>query len=206
MATRRPAAAPPAVVLAAGAGRRMGGPKALVPWKGEPLVVHAARTFCDAGCPDVVVVLGAGADEAQAALQDLPGVRTVRIPDPAAPMFASILAGIAQTPKADRQGVLVHPVDAPRVSAAAVARLLDAVAEREGTGPDAMIAAHEGRRGHPVWIAPQRIAELSAAPPGYPEGLRGWMRDHAWKSEAFETGDPAVLDDLDTRKELDDVR
>jgi len=183
----------------------MGGPKALVPWKGEPLVVHVARTFRDAGCAEVIVVLGAGADEAQAALQCLDGVRTVRIPDSAAPMFASVLAGIAAAREADRRGVLVHPVDAPRVTTAAVARLLAAVV-RTGRPPDAVIAAYEGRRGHPVWLAPQRVGELRAASPGHPAGLRGWMRDHDWKSEAFETGDPAVLDDLDTRKELDDAR
>ncbi len=50
------------VVLAAGAGRRFGMPKALVEHRGELFVERAARVLAEGGCAPVVVVLGAAAD------------------------------------------------------------------------------------------------------------------------------------------------
>jgi nicotine blue oxidoreductase len=50
------------IVLAAGAGTRLGkGPKALLPYRGRPLLESVAGALLDGGCREVVVVLGAGA-------------------------------------------------------------------------------------------------------------------------------------------------
>ncbi len=198
--------APSAVILAAGRGRRMGGPKALARWAGTPFVLLVARTFREAGCPAVVVVAGAGADEVQAVLRGLDGVTVVRVPDPSAPMLASVRAGAAAAPGAEERGVLFHPVDAPRVTAAAIRRLLASATAREPGTVDAVVAACGGRRGHPLWVAPARAAELRDVPPDHPDGLRGWMRDRRWRVESAETDDAFVLDDFDTKEELDHVR
>ena len=47
------------VLLAAGEGRRFGGPKALVELDGELFVERGVRLLADGGCDEVVVVLGA---------------------------------------------------------------------------------------------------------------------------------------------------
>ena len=60
--------APAGLLLAAGAGRRMGQPKALVELDGEPLVRRALRTLVEGGAVPVVVVLGAQADDVRAVL------------------------------------------------------------------------------------------------------------------------------------------
>ncbi|HEY0951202.1 NTP transferase domain-containing protein, partial [Nocardioides sp.] len=53
------------LLLAAGAGTRMGRPKALVrAADGEPWLVRGVRALADGGCAQVGVVLGAGAEEA----------------------------------------------------------------------------------------------------------------------------------------------
>ncbi|MBN1771162.1 MAG: NTP transferase domain-containing protein [Deltaproteobacteria bacterium] len=190
---------PPVVIAAAGRGRRIGGPKALLSYEGEPLAVRVARTFVEAGCPRVVVVVGAGADAVEAALGPLPRVTTVRA-DPDAPMLASVLAGLAAAPEADALGVLVHAVDAPRVTAATVRRLLAA----RGAEPDAdgLVAACGGRRGHPLWLAPRRVAELRGATADHPDGLRGWSRARGLRIVPVETNDATVLDDVDTPEQL----
>ncbi|WP_435207781.1 NTP transferase domain-containing protein, partial [Micromonospora sp. bgisy143] len=54
------------LLLAAGAGRRLGHPKALLPYRGRLLVEHAADILTTAGCRPVLVVLGARADEVRA--------------------------------------------------------------------------------------------------------------------------------------------
>ena len=47
-----------ALLFAAGESRRMGSPKPLLPWYGEPLVVYQVRQLREAGAAEVVVVLG----------------------------------------------------------------------------------------------------------------------------------------------------
>ena len=51
-----------AIILAAGAGTRMGGPKALLEFKGRLLVERAVETALSGGCTDVLVVLGASSE------------------------------------------------------------------------------------------------------------------------------------------------
>jgi CTP:molybdopterin cytidylyltransferase MocA len=187
------------VIPAAGRGRRIGGPKALLSYEGEPLALRVARTFLAAGCPRVVVVLGAGADELEPALQSLPRVTTVRA-DPDAPMLASVLAGLAATPEAGERGLLVHAVDAPRVTAATVLRLL--AARTTARDADGLVAACGPRRGHPLWLAPRSVAELRGAPADHPDGLRGWLRARGLRVVPVETDDATVLDDVDTPEQL----
>ena len=66
-----PAAIVAAVILAAGAASRMGRPKLLLPWQGEPLIRHSARTALQAGLEPVIVVTGAAAEEMKSALAGL---------------------------------------------------------------------------------------------------------------------------------------
>ncbi|PCC75186.1 UDP-N-acetylglucosamine diphosphorylase/glucosamine-1-phosphate N-acetyltransferase [Nannocystis exedens] len=66
-----PASPPIAVVLAAGKGTRMRSdlPKVLHPLAGEPLAVHVLRSARAAGVAGLVVVVGHGAEQVEAALR-----------------------------------------------------------------------------------------------------------------------------------------
>jgi CTP:molybdopterin cytidylyltransferase MocA len=110
------------LVLAAGAGRRYGMPKALVPWHGRLLVQHAAGTLAAAGCTDVVVVLGAAADRVRAAAPDLP--RTVENPDWATGLASSLRAGLAALAGSPAEAAVVLLVDMPGVTPSAVRRVV----------------------------------------------------------------------------------
>lgn len=82
------------IVLAAGAGRRMGMPKALLrDSDGVPLLDRAVAALRDGGCEHVVVVLGARADEVSWPRAD--GVSVVVAHDWADGMGASLRAGLA---------------------------------------------------------------------------------------------------------------
>ena len=59
------------VVLAAGASRRMGRPKQLETWQGQPLLRHVAATALEAQLGPVIVVLGAHADVVRPVIEDL---------------------------------------------------------------------------------------------------------------------------------------
>src|SRR5579885_2487217 len=60
-----------AIILAAGQGTRMKSalPKVLHPIAGRPLLHYPVRAALDAGCDDVVVVVGHGRDQVQQYLQ-----------------------------------------------------------------------------------------------------------------------------------------
>jgi molybdenum cofactor cytidylyltransferase len=91
-----PTSEPPrigAVILAAGASRRMGRNKMLLPVDGEPMVRRAAGAALDAGLTPVVVVLGHEPDRVREALAGLPCTFTAS-DDPTGPTSASLHAGL----------------------------------------------------------------------------------------------------------------
>src|ERR1700679_1330829 len=83
-----------AVILAAGASRRMGRPKALLEIGGRALVVRAAEAALAAPVWPVVVVLGAEASKIRPVLARLP-VLIVENPAWAEGMASSLRTGLA---------------------------------------------------------------------------------------------------------------
>ncbi|NCD19422.1 MAG: nucleotidyltransferase family protein [Actinobacteria bacterium] len=155
------------VVLAAGAGRRMGGPKALVGgWATPrtPLEETAARLH-DGGCPRVLAVIGAEADAVRAAVGTAPPwLRLVEAADWPEGLGASIRAGLRAA--GDATVALVSLVDLPDVRADVVARLLATVPLGERT---LARAAYRGVPGHPVLIGRAwwpRVSELARGESG----------------------------------------
>lgn len=117
------------VVLAAGASRRMGRAKQLLPVAGRPLLEGVVASACASRLDEVLVVLGARADEILAAV-DLGRARVVRNPDHAAGMSTSLRVGMAALrPEVDRAVVILG--DQPAISAPLLDRLLD-MQERSG--------------------------------------------------------------------------
>jgi CTP:molybdopterin cytidylyltransferase MocA len=192
MTPTEPDSGPAALLLAAGEGRRLGlGPKALLPYRGRPLIEHAVSVLRAGGCARVVVVLGAGADEVVGAA-DLRGCTVVRNPDWSSGMGSSLRVGLAALPPA-ASAALVSLVDTPGVTSEAVARLLDA----HRSGVDLAAAAYDGKRAHPVIIGARHWPEASAGAVG-DAGARALLRDHADELLLVECGDIAVPDDIDT--------
>lgn len=181
-----------AVILAAGAGERFGGPKQLAELDGRPLLTHAVGTALAHRAVDrVVVVLGARADAVRAALPaDRYPVRTVVCADWADGPSASLRCGLAAL---DGTDALVLLADQPRLPPAAIDRVL-------ATPGELVRATVDGRPGHPVLLRgpwPARIAGLSD------DERRTTLRDHA---RAVEVGDLGGSDDVDRPADLERLR
>lgn len=125
----------PAVVLAAGAAERFGGPKQAVLL--GPVLERVRRGSVDG----VVVVLGA--HEVQT---DAP---TVRCAGWKAGPGASLRCGLESLPD-EAEAAVVVLADGPFVSPAAIDRVIGAW--RRGAG-DVLAASYGGARGHPVLLA-----------------------------------------------------
>jgi CTP:molybdopterin cytidylyltransferase MocA len=158
-----------AVVLAAGEGRRMGGPKALVPLEGTTFVERCVDRMRRPGVSEVLVVVGP-LRERVAAL--LPGVTCVPNPRAADGMLGSILCGLDAADERAAEAVLLHPVDHPLVGTATVDRVVEALAG----GARIAVPSREGRRGHPGGFGRGVWAALRGAPPA--RGARAVLADH----------------------------
>lgn len=100
-----------AVILAAGEGQRMGQPKALLPWRGQPFVRHVAQTALQAGLWPVIVV--EGAQPLKDALHGLE-VRLVHNPDWAQGQGTSVSSGASALPP-ECGAALFLQVDQPHI-------------------------------------------------------------------------------------------
>ncbi|GAC1312910.1 MAG: hypothetical protein NVSMB2_00090 [Chloroflexota bacterium] len=171
-----------ALILAAGASRRMGSPKALLPWAGTTLLQYAIDQARAAQVTDIVVALG----PATAHLADCLGVKTVVNPDPDTGRAASIQLAAAAA-RSETTAILVQSVDQP-VPATISQRLLAVV---EG-GPMAAVPVFEGRRGHPIACAGSLLGELCALA-SEPEGLRSLLRRHTRRLSEVPVDSAAIL-------------
>lgn len=124
-----------AVVLAAGASRRLGRPKQMVAYGGRALVeraVDAAAALCGSR---VTVVLGASSEAVRGVLAGRP-LQLVVNEAWSDGMGGSLAAGIASLP-ADCEGALVLLCDQPRVPPAALERMARTWREQ----PERLVAA-----------------------------------------------------------------
>lgn len=92
----RPSARPHVgvILLAAGASSRLGRPKQLLRWEGEPLVRRAARAACGSRATRVIVVLGAYAPAVRRTLEGMP-VEVIEHPEWSQGQASSLRAGLA---------------------------------------------------------------------------------------------------------------
>ncbi|HEY5135323.1 MAG TPA: NTP transferase domain-containing protein [Candidatus Nanopelagicales bacterium] len=192
------------LVLAAGEGRRFGGPKAPVVVDGERLVDRAVRILREAGCDPVVVVLGAW-------VGDVPGAVLVVNEDWPTGMGSSLRCGLehlasvdaddgrhASGPRRAVDVVLVTLVDLPGLTTEAVRR----IAAAAGDDPREVLAAatYDGVRGHPVLLGRSHWSGVAMSAVG-DRGARTYLAEH--DVIPVEVADVAQGDDLDEHPPTD---
>ncbi len=177
------------IILAAGAATRMGQPKQLLPFRGQPLISHAAETGLRSLCHPVVMVLGAAADEIAPALPS--SVIIVRNEHWEQGMGTSIRAGIqAVTPLAVDSAILML-ADQPLITAGHINHL---VASHQRTGQPIVTAEYAGTVGVPVLFSRALFPELLSLEPG--QGCKGLILKHA--PRALRIPCPEAEADIDT--------
>jgi len=176
-----------AAILAAGESKRMGQPKALVPFQGSTFVEHLIAATRHPRVGITRVVLGAGAEAIRASLKVEPAWIVVNADWPTG-QLSSIHAAIRSLPAGGSEGILVCPVDHPLVSAHLVAGLIAAF---DAGGKVIVLPKHNGRRGHPVLFGAGVYKELLAAPVAV--GARQVVWNHAAEVVEVETEEEGVI-------------
>ncbi|HEY4244235.1 MAG TPA: nucleotidyltransferase family protein [Kofleriaceae bacterium] len=183
-----------AVVLAAGAGTRLGGvAKALLLHDGVPFVERIWASLRSAFASDIVVVTR---PQYQAALiaWSRGRVRVVVNEEPERGMGSSVAVGFGSLPSRVERAWL-WPVDHPVVRVATLRTIANALGSHDVARP-----IFDGRGGHPPLVARALFAPLAGCAL-LPEGARSVLR--AANTIDVAVNDPAVVRDIDTPADLE---
>ncbi len=181
------------VVLAAGASRRVGLPKALATLAGRTFLDLACGLLLEAGCSEVVVVTAEPYGERiRAAIKG--GVMCLQNPEPERGMSGSLVVALRAPQIASYDAVAVALVDHPRVQSATLRALLE---RWRATRAGVVRPRCGGRGGHPYVLDSRLFPELIALPPG--SDPRPLFDAHAL---CVEVEDAGVLEDIDQLSEL----
>jgi molybdenum cofactor cytidylyltransferase len=134
-----------AVVMAAGGSGRLGEPKQLLDWRGEPFIRVVAKTALASGLSPVVVITGAYHESVELALEGL-AVKIVHNQAWEEGQSGSVKLGLAAMPE-KVGGVLFFLVDQPQIPASLALKLVETHAETLAPIVAPMV---DGRRGNPV--------------------------------------------------------
>ncbi|MFN8638665.1 MAG: nucleotidyltransferase family protein [Dehalococcoidia bacterium] len=191
-----------AILLAAGASRRMGEPKPLLPWGNGTLLEWELAELKRSQVDDIVVVLGADAETVRRSLGE--DARLVvfnqRWPHGRAGSLAKGARSLLMDPAINPDAVLIMNVDQP-TRADIIDRLLDAL--RRG-GAEAVQPSYQGKAGHPVVVRSSLLPELARVSEAT-LGLRGVLDAHPALLVEMDD-EPVVRLDLDTPDTLEEAR
>jgi len=176
------------LVLAAGEGKRFGGPKAPYVHQGKRLIDSAVEVLAAAGCSPVFVVLGAWIGE-------VPNAEILINENWASGMGSSLQTGLAHlNSQSNIEEVVVSLVDLPGLTSAAVSRIVQSPGE-------IVVASYAGTRGHPVKFTRDTWPELITSAGG-DQGARTYISQHPEDIVLIEVGDVATGEDMDERPQV----
>ena len=154
------------IILAAGSSQRMGTPKALLKIGEKTFLQHIVEVLRSARITDIVIVLGAEAEEIQKSLAWFDGKIVVN-EEWQKGQLTSIITGLnnldmAMTDPEEINGAMICPIDHPLLSQALIVNLLYGYWTSK---KKIIIPTFNGQRGHPVVFDKELFDELRSAPP-----------------------------------------
>ncbi len=191
-----------AIIPAAGLSRRMGRPKLLLPWRETTVIRSVLQAWVTSRVDRVFLVIRPD-DPLLADHVRHCGAEVIIAPTPPEDMKASIILGLAACTRACRPGNddcwLVAPADQPNLTA----NRIDAVLEqwKEATEP-ILVPTHGGRGGHPCVFSWSLADDVTQLPDD--RGLNSLLELHPVRR--WPSGDPDILQDIDTPKDYLDQR
>lgn len=188
-----------AVVLAAGMSKRMGAPKQLLQISGKTLLQNVLDNLRHSNVSEIVVVLGASAQEIRNQL-DVANLRVIINDAFEAGMGTSLRAGLsAVNPIAE--AALIVLADQPFVAAATFDRLIEQYRKHK---PQIALPLYKGFRGNPVLLDRSVFPEVMSLNGDI--GCRAIFGAHNDNILKVPVEDIGVLLDIDTTTDLEKLR
>lgn len=176
-----------AAILSAGESRRMGSPKALIPYRGHTFLEHLLEVTRHPRIGITRIVLGAGADRIRDTL-GLDDESLVVNHDWQQGQLSSIQTAVKSLPPGGTEGLILCPVDNALVSANLVAQLIQVF---DMSGKLIILPTFQGRRGHPPIFRASLYDEFLAASPEV--GARQVVWDHSQDVLEVPTDEEGVI-------------
>ena len=174
------------ILLAAGFSSRMGSPKSLLDWGGQPLLSYQVEQLREAGCDEVIVVLGHRTDDIFRVVRNAKA-RFMSNAQYAHGRAGSLRIG-AKAVNRDADAIIIINVDQPRPAEFLRTLIANHRPESAATQP-----SHGGHHGHPTIVAGRLRPELMAAT-DETMGLGGVLKAHANELAEYEAGELCHLD------------
>jgi len=178
------------IILAGGASRRMGSPKALLDYRGETFAGRLIRVLSGA-CDPVIVVLG---HQEESIRPHLNGTAIFVVnSDPERGQLSSLQVALGAVP-AEAEGFLFIPVDCPALEPRTLSTVVEAFRQRE---PSTLlvIPSYRGHHGHPVCATRELIPEFRTMPAT--GQAREIVHRHVAQTQYIEVDDAGILADID---------
>lgn len=177
----------PFVLLAAGQSTRMGQPKALLDYHGQPWLLAQIEAIRPQTQGLIRVVLGPQSEQESQLLAGLEGVQALLNPAPERGPFSSLQVGLEGISGA----VFAGPLDCP------VASVLRILLQSMDPDEEAVVPTHHGRGGHPVLLGSPLVARLVGMEAGAPDARLDVLLKRS-RTRRTEVEDARILVNLNT--------
>ncbi|TKJ41534.1 hypothetical protein CEE37_02935 [candidate division LCP-89 bacterium B3_LCP] len=186
------------IILSAGDSRRMGQPKALLPYNGNCFLDKIISDYSSLSCQPIIVVLGKDVDLIESGLQDQ--LHKVMINSrPELGPLSSLKVGLSGL-LPENEGCFFHPVDHPVVKVETLKNVITAW----NTNPAKAVRPRYNRRGgHPVLIGSEWIQPILDLPPQ--ANMRDLMHSRSEDVIELEVSDPGVILNIDTPEQYHEL-
>ncbi len=195
-----------ALVLAAGAGQRMGYlPKCLIQANGQPLLHRLLQAVNRLAPQSTALVTGPHAEAIAASLAQAPpvsGLVQVHNPSPAATPADSLRLGLQALAPLQADATLIVLADLPLITAEDLTQVLCAYRQRK-PGQEVLWPSVHGVPGHPIVIS-RTVAEALVSAEQLT--LKRWRQRHPDAVADWESANDHLVRDLDTPEDLQRLR
>lgn len=190
-----------AILLAAGASRRMGRAKLELELGGTTLVARSLTSLLEAGVDLVRLVVAPSFEPSLAsALADDERVAMVVNSDRTGGLSSSMRAGLRGLP-GDCEMILIALADKPLVKVSTIRELISTF---ESHDAKVLYPRFRGEQGHPVLFDVSLLSELSALQAD--RGAKSVLERHHHDALAVDVDDAGVCFDIDTPEDLESAR
>ena len=186
------------ILLSAGLSERFGSPKALAKLSdGKTVIEHLLQNLLASSLSEIIIVLGANADQIKPVLFNHTKVRVVYNKDYLLGQTSSFKIGL-QNVSLNCQGVMLLPVDYPFVKTETLNFLIDQFAS---SPHEILIPSYSNRKGHPPLFPIQLSAEFLTLDNNL--GINTVIHNHPSQDKIFPVNDSGVIKTFNTREEFE---
>ena len=179
------------ILLAAGDSKRMGEPKALLPYDGITFIDSILNKFSEIGCKPIITILGSSAELICQKTQ-VNAFKCFNNPNPEDGQLSSLHIAIKHLPN-ESKGFILALVDHPLVELETYQKLYDIAKEK----PDNIIIPEfHGQKGHPVYFGYPFFESILHLP--LTDGARVVVHENRDNVIYLPVEDQGILKDIDT--------